>query len=395
LKKSLKFQVSAIIAVRIMLSTTMRMVYPFLPILARGIGVDLKMLTSAITLRSIIGMFSPLFATISDSKGRKTALLLGLVVFALGVGLMTIIPNFLGFTLFLVLTMIGIFIFLPSIQAYFGDIVPYNKRGTILAITEFSWSLSFIIGIPIIGFLIARSGWKAPFPFLTILALLAIVLIYWMIPADEAKTVHQPTLFHNLREVFTSPSALAGIAIAITALAANELVNVTFSTWMENAFSAKIATLSAVSVVIGISEMSGEASVSVLTDRIGKTRSVAIGLILNCLAILLLPFIGKNLVGAFLGLFLFYLTFEFMIVSCIPIITEAKPKARATMVAGFLAGTSLGRALGAFIAPYLFDIGDKAPYLSGMLAIAFGTILFNFLAIAALGYMKKTSEVSI
>ena len=291
--------------------------------------------------------------------------------------------------------MIGIFIFLPSIQAYFGDIVPYNKRGTILAITEFSWSLSFIIGIPIIGFLIARSGWKAPFPFLTILALLAIVLIYWMIPADEAKTVHQPTLFHNLREVFTSPSALAGIAIAITALAANELVNVTFSTWMENAFSAKIATLSAVSVVIGISEMSGEASVSVLTDRIGKTRSVAIGLILNCLAILLLPFIGKNLVGAFLGLFLFYLTFEFMIVSCIPIITEAKPKARATMVAGFLAGTSLGRALGAFIAPYLFDIGDKAPYLSGMLAIAFGTILFNFLAIAALGYMKKTSEVSI
>ena len=378
-----------------MLSTTMRMVYPFLPILARGIGVDLKMLTSAITLRSIIGMFSPLFATISDSKGRKTALLLGLVVFALGVGLMTIIPNFLGFTLFLVLTMIGIFIFLPSIQAYFGDIVPYNKRGTILAITEFSWSLSFIIGIPIIGFLIARSGWKAPFPFLTILAILAIVLIYWMIPADEAKTVHQPTLFHNLREVFTSPSALAGIAIAITALAANELINVTFSTWMENAFSAKIATLSAVSVVIGISEMSGEASVSVLTDRIGKTRSVAIGLILNCLAILLLPFIGKNLVGAFLGLFLFYLTFEFMIVSCIPIITEAKPKARATMVAGFLAGTSLGRALGAFIAPYLFDIGDKAPYLSGMLAIAFGTILFNFLAIAALGYMKKTSEVSI
>ena len=84
-----------------------------------------------------------------------------------------------------------------------------------------------------------------------------------------------------------------------------------------------------------------------------------------------------------------------MIVSCIPIITETKPKARATMVAGFLAGTSLGRALGAFIAPYLFDIGNTFPLLSGMHAIAVGTILFNLIAIAALEYMKKTSTVKI
>ena len=142
MKKSLKFQVPAFISIRIMLSTTMRMIYPFLPIFARGLGVDLKMLSSALTLRSIIGIFSPLFATISDSRGRKTAMLLGLVVFALGTGLMTVLPTFIGFTAFLILSVVGIFIFLPSVQAYFGDIIPYKQRGTILAIMEFSWSLS-------------------------------------------------------------------------------------------------------------------------------------------------------------------------------------------------------------------------------------------------------------
>ena len=378
-----------------MLSTTMRMIYPFLPIFARGLGVDLKMLSSALTLRSIIGIFSPLFATISDSRGRKTAMLLGLVVFALGTGLMTVLPTFIGFTAFLILSVVGIFIFLPSVQAYFGDIIPYKQRGTILAIMEFSWSLSFIIGVPIIGFLIARSGWEAPFPFLSILAVLAIALVIWMLPPNPKTTKRKPTLFQNLSEVFTSPPALAGIAIAVTSLAANELVNLTFSTWMENAFAAKIATLSAVSVVIGISELSGETSVSLFTDRIGKTRAVALGLITNSLAVLLLSFIGQSLVGAFVGLFFYYLTFEFMIVSCIPIITEVKPKARATMMAGFLGGTSLGRALGAAIAPFLFELGGSLAIVSGMLTIAFGTVVFNLLALLALAIMRRTSEVKI
>ena len=60
-------------------------------------------------------------------------------------------------------------------QAYLGDRVPYEKRGLPLALTELSWSLSFIIGVPLTGFLISKYGLTSPFPWLAGLGLLALI----------------------------------------------------------------------------------------------------------------------------------------------------------------------------------------------------------------------------
>ena len=60
----------------------------------------------------------------------------------------------------------------------------YKRRGRVLAITELSWSLSFIVGVPLMGLLIARYGWTAPFPVLTLLGLLAFGVLAWMLPGD-------------------------------------------------------------------------------------------------------------------------------------------------------------------------------------------------------------------
>ena len=78
---------------------------------------------------------------------------------------------------------------------------------------------------------------------------------------------------------------------------------------------------------------------------------------LNAAACLALPLLGRNLAGASAGLFLLYLTFEFTIVSGIPLMTELVPEARATMMASNVGSHSVGRALGALIGPVLFGIG--------------------------------------
>ncbi len=103
--------------------------------------------------------------------------------------------------------------------------------------------------------------------------------------------------------------------MCISMSASNELVNLTFGTWLEGAFQVKIAALAAASVVIGASELSGEMLVSGLVDRLGKRRAVVIGLALNGLVVLALPLVGRTLTGALVGLFLIYLTFEFTVVS--------------------------------------------------------------------------------
>ena len=40
-------------------------------------------------------------------------------------------------------------------QAYVGDAVPYERRGRVMSLLEISWSLSWFVGIPIAGFVIA------------------------------------------------------------------------------------------------------------------------------------------------------------------------------------------------------------------------------------------------
>src|SRR5690606_23731547 len=133
-----------------------RMVYPFLPVFARGLGVDISTMSQLMTVRSLIGATSPLFAPISDRLGRRFGMLTGAAVFTLGVGLVAIFPSFWTLAIALMLAMVGKYMFDPAMQAYFGDRIPYHQRGTALAVTEVAWSMSFIIGVPVVGFLIDR-----------------------------------------------------------------------------------------------------------------------------------------------------------------------------------------------------------------------------------------------
>jgi len=380
LKDSLKFQVAVFILIRIVFNTTVRMVYPFLPVFGRGLGVDLGTLSRAIMLRSATGVFGPFLATIADIKGRKTGMMLGISLFTVGMGLMLVWPSYITFVIALVVSMLGLFAFLPSMQAYFGDKVPYRQRGFVLALTEFSWSLAFIIGIPVIGFLIVRFSWQAVFPVFTIAGGLALGVISWMLPNEQSPVDGDARIWKTLSKVFTYTPALAGALIGFSISASNELLNLIFGVWLENSFGVKIATLAAAAVVIGVSELGGEVLVGGTTDRIGKRRAVAGGLILNSLAAVALPIAGRSLAGALVGLFFFYLTFEYTIVSSIPLMTEILPTARATMMAAFISATSVGRAVGDLLAPPLYEFGVSTAIVSGILFVVGGILCFNLLA---------------
>jgi predicted MFS family arabinose efflux permease len=167
----------------------------------------------------------------------------------------------------------------------------------------------------------------------------------------------------------------------LTASTANETINLIFGVWMESSFNLKIIALGGTAAVIGIAELGGETLVGILVDRLGKVRAVSIGLILNCIAALTFPVLGRTVTGALFSLFTFYLTFEFTLVSTIPMMTEIKPTARATLMSFNVAGLSLGRALGAIVTPPLFAWG--------ILGSAAAAVAFNLLALFALRWVQE------
>lgn len=390
MKRSISFQIAAFIAVRIVVNTALRMLFPFLPVFGRGMGVDLATLSSALALRSAAGILGPFMAPLADRRGRKVGMLAGLAIFILGSSLVALWPTFPVFVLGITLNLLGYFLFNPSMQAYLGDRVPYQQRGLALALTELGWSLSFIIGVPLVGLLIARYGWSAPFAVLAILGLAALLALARILPGGKPASVSGVGAWRTLGRVFSSPIALAGMIMGSALSMANELVNLVFGVWLEDAFGLQIAALGATAALIGFSELGGEALSAGLVDRLGKSRAITIGLLVNSLAGLVLVFSGGQVAAAMAGLFLFYLSFEFTMVCTIPLMTEVLPEARATMMASYVAMISLGRAGGDLLSPRLYNL---SPF-SSLLAIALAVALFNFISWLALNFLKRRQEAN-
>lgn len=380
MKRNIYYQLPAFTLIRTIFNTLYRMVYPFLSAISRGLGVDITMVSLAITSRSVIGIFGPFLGAIADRRGRKAGMLLGLSLYIFGVAALVLFPIFPMLVLCLGLTTLGKYVFDPAMQAYLGDRIPYERRGFALAVVEGGWSLSFIAGVPLAAFLIAKTGWLSPFWLLGGLGLLAMLVILRMIPSDDHHK-HTPPFWAHASNILQYTPALAGLSIGITASTANEVVNLIFGIWLEDSFGLKILALGGASAVIGISELGGESLVGIFSDRIGKVKSVGFGLLLNCVAAALLPLIGRTVTGALIGLFLFYITFEFTLVASIPMMTELVPESRATLMSFNVAGLSLGRAIGALIATPVYHWG-----IGMSVCVA---IFFNLLGWTATRYVGK------
>jgi predicted MFS family arabinose efflux permease len=374
--RALRIQIIAFAFIRTVVNTMHRMVYPFLPVFSRGLGVDLSALSLALTSRQFIGIFGPFLSIVVENRGRKTGMITGLGIFTSGVVLVVLRPTYPVFVLTLILTTLGKYMFDPHMQGYLGDRIPYERRGLALAVTELGWSLSFIVGIPVMGFLIARGGWLSPLGTLIFLGLASILLIGKLIPSNSDDKVNWSQMRSNFTKVLRHLPALIILSIGIAISAANEVINLVFGVWLEDSFGLQVLALSGAAAAIGIAELGGESLMGIITDRLGKERSIGWGLVANCLAAAIFPILGRSLSGAVIALFLFYITFEFTLVAIIPLMTEIIPTARVTLMAFNVAAFSLGRALGALAATPLYQFG-----ISGS---AVAAIFLNLIALYGL-----------
>ena len=73
---------------------------------------------------------------------------------------------------------------LPILQAYVSEQSPPNLRGRSLVTIEYSWAISGIIMIPIVGWLITVDSWQTPFRLLAIASFLGVAVLWFFLPRD-------------------------------------------------------------------------------------------------------------------------------------------------------------------------------------------------------------------
>ncbi len=372
--------VAALFAGRLVVNTAQRFVYPFLPAIARGLGISLQQAGLLVSARWIAGLPTPAVVAVAGRREQRRRLAFtGLLLFAIGAAVTALTGVFAGALVGFTLMGLGKPAYDISTLSYVADRTPYRRRARYLSLLELTWAGGLLVGAPAAGWAIDRLGWKSPFWLLSLLALSVIALLALVLQPDRPAAAAPPP---RLRLTTTGMALLT--ATGLFSFAA-EVMFVVFGAWLEDAFGLSLVALGGAAFVVGLSELAGEGATIALTDRLGKRRAVSIGLVLSIAGFGLLGLEPSILwVGmALIALALF--GFEFTIVSAIPLATEVAPTARARYLALFIVGMSLGRAAGAALGPVLFeDLG-----LAGNALVAAGV---DLVALALLlGWVRERS----
>ena len=94
-----------------------RITYPFLPVIARGLGVNLTSAGLLVTARAAGGLASPIFGPLSDTWGRKRLMLAGVALLIAGAAICAALPFYAAFLVAFVTFGLAKAIYDPTMQA--------------------------------------------------------------------------------------------------------------------------------------------------------------------------------------------------------------------------------------------------------------------------------------
>ncbi len=357
--------VATIILIRLVRDTSIRMIYPFLPQYAAGLGVSLTTMGALLMVRTATVGFAPFFGNWADRHGPRSWLMVGFALHGIGLISFSLARGAMSALVAILLLGFSDAIAYPLMQAYVSEHAPSDRRGWALATVEYSWATTGIVLLPIVGWLVSEAGWYVPFRLLSIGSALAIVVLWRILPIDTPQArVDRLSLWGTTRLIFADRSAVGALITNSTVFIAAETFFVLWGVHLSRNFHLSAVQVGMVATVLGIMELIGSITSSQIIDRVGKRRGVMGGVSLFLLLLLFMPWFNQSLVKILIGIALASLFIEFTIVSTIPLLADQRPGNRSTMMA---LGAMMGALLRGTTDPLSTWLFETRGFLSAML----------------------------
>lgn len=344
--------VAALVA-RTAMSGGLRVVYPFLPAIARGLDTSLGVLGGLLAARGAVSLLAPAAARVSERTGRRTIMLLGAAAALAGAVVAAVAPSVAVLGLGFVLIGLAKPLFDPAMQGWFADRVPFERRGRVLGVTELSWALGLLVTVPLSGVLIARTSWRAQFVVAAVLGAVGLATVAVLVRPDRPST-HERRPLTLTRPIVT----MLGVVVAFSTSA--EMLFVVYGAWLEDELGLRVAAIGAFTIVVVLAELTGEGTVAAVGDRFGLKRAVLGGLLGSALAYVALGAVGASLGAAVAVVALWFVSFEITIVATIPITSGLVEEGRDRLLSLQVAAVAVARGAGALLGPWLFGRGGIA-----------------------------------
>ena len=368
----IRSNITAVTIARLVANAAYRFAPLFLATIARGFDVPLSTLGFAVFISELSGFASPFAGRLVDRLTHRNSMVLGLIGSALGCTIAAISTSPLLFAVGVTVLALTKQSFDLGLGAWIADHVPYTQRGKIVGLTETAWALGLLIGVSVMGLITAATNWRIGFAFAVLCLLISTYVIYVRV-TNHDKAAHES---HSSTPQRVTGNAWFVVATMFCIMSSAQNLFVTFGAWLEDEFQFGAARLAVAGFSLGLVELVASVSSSRQTDKWGKERSVAFGAMLIVPAGILLNFGSHNFIIGIIAVFIYFLGFEFSVVSLLPLATSLVPNSPGTGLGWVLGAGTLGRAVIAIAATHLFEsYGVKGPALLGSVFGVIGALL--------------------
>ena len=369
-------QLLRLTAAKSVANTALRWIPFFLFVLEDAFDAKTTTLTLIIGLGEMAGLGTLLIGGQLD-RGKERVFLIAAMVLVSGSGIIALGGTVATFAVSFLCVIGATSLVTVAGHTWISRRVDFARRGRAIGTYEISWALALLIGAPIIALTIDVFGWRGPFVLIAIGGAVMAVIISQLPdePLDAAELAVAAGDGQGKRRLPTKALVLIAASAAIATAGLSTIVIV--GTWLEDAFGVSTGEVGLTAMAFGLAEITASGGSARFSDRLGKARTTAAALVAVVIGLIVMATASASFAVAVVGLALFFIGFEYAIVTSFSIVSEAAPLARGRALATSNAMGTLSRGGGTIASGFLYDAhGVVGPaVLSGSCAVLALTLL--------------------
>jgi predicted MFS family arabinose efflux permease len=300
-----------------------------------------------------------------------------MVLFIAAVAASAFAPTFEILLLARVVNGLGAAIVLPAALAYASDQSDSRERGRAIATLLTAYPASTLLGLPLGGLAAGVAGWRASFGLILVVAAVGFVLLL-RLPGDRPKAAAVVGYTARLRRVLGSRPLMLALAVTMTWFTAALGMFAYVGEFYHRSFGMGSGEIGLVFIVIGVVGVTSTRIGGRLIDRVGRRRSVLVGIGCYTTAVFLLPFTAFSLPVAIANFVLWVFGVWFGLPAQQAIVSDLTPDSRGTALAFNSSAQYLGGVVGPGVFGLILAAGGFALLAPVVAAIAAGAWLLAY-----------------
>jgi len=244
--------------------------------------------------------------------------------------------------------------------AYVANFFPYKRRGVAMSVVQAGYFAALVIGVPVASVLAQWQGWRTSFAFFGTLAVVAFVLVLFLLPEDrhfieEDLSTRVARRFDNIRIVFETRERVAGIAAAFLVSAGFVGFFSYLGSWLQKSVGLKTREVGFFFIIVGVASLIGALAAGPVADRFGKQMLSIVSTIVLASMLFVIPRLGWG-VALFASFLTASLAFAFRQGPLQALATQLVPaRVQGAFVAVRNTGSQVGIAVSAAASGYLYN----------------------------------------